>query len=133
MMFRDSPAFASFSVDDTEKAKMFYGQKLGLDVRDGQQPGIIELHLNDGAQVMVYPKGKEHQPATFTVLNFAVTDIDRAVDDLNKVGVQMEHYDMGGRTGDAKGIHRDDSGPAIAWFKDPAGNVLSVLEASRRN
>jgi predicted enzyme related to lactoylglutathione lyase len=132
-MFRDSPAFASFSVDDTEKARTFYGQKLGLDVRDGQQPGIIELHLGDGAQVMVYPKGNDHKPATFTVLNFAVKDIDRAVDDLNRVGIEMERYDMGGGTGDAKGIQRDERGPAIAWFKDPAGNILSVLETSRRN
>jgi len=131
MTLRDTRAFSSFSVDDPEKARRFYGQTLGLDIRDAQMDGLLELHLDGGPPVMIYPKGKEHEPASFTVLNFQVSNIDTTVDELNRSGIQMERYNLGGGTGDAKGIHRDDQGPPIAWFKDPAGNVLSVLEASR--
>jgi catechol 2,3-dioxygenase-like lactoylglutathione lyase family enzyme len=123
-------AFSSFSVDDVQAARRFYGDKLGLEIRDGQEQDHIELHAGDGPPVLVYPK-PDHKPAVFTVLNFPVKDIDRAVDDLTKAGVQMARFDLGAGTGDAKGIHRDEGGPSIAWFRDPAGNILSVLEATR--
>jgi catechol 2,3-dioxygenase-like lactoylglutathione lyase family enzyme len=125
-MFRDTPAFSSFSVDDIDKAKAFYGETLGLEVSDGPM-GILDLHLANGAHILVYPKD-DHQPATFTILNFPVEDVEKAVDRLTEAGVRFEHYDVPGITQDEKGIARDPEGPAIAWFKDPAGNVLSVLE-----
>ena len=124
-MFKDSHAFSGFSVDDTAKAKAFYGEVLGLDVRDSSEQGIIELHLGSGATVIAYPKGDAHVPATFTVLNFPVHDVEETVDRLTAAGVQMERYP--GPDQDAKGIWRGE-GPTIAWFKDPAGNILSVLE-----
>lgn len=125
-MFKAKGAFSGFSVDDLGKAKAFYGQTLGLRVED---EGVgIRLHLPGGATVFSYPK-PNHQPATFTILNFEVDDIDEAVDELTRRGVRFEHYDDGLKT-DAKGIARgrqQNRGPDIAWFKDPAGNVLSVL------
>jgi predicted enzyme related to lactoylglutathione lyase len=123
-MFKDSQAFSGFAVDDIDAAKAFYGEILGLDVRMGEM-GILELHLPGGATVMVYPKG-DFVPATYTILNFPVDDIDTAVDALTRAGVRMERYDMPDMEQDEKGIARG-MGPAIAWFKDPAGNILAVL------
>jgi catechol 2,3-dioxygenase-like lactoylglutathione lyase family enzyme len=120
-MLKDSKAFSGFSVDDIAKAKEFYGGTLGLDVRDGPM-GIVELHLGSGARVMVYPK-EDHTPATFTILNFPVDDVERAVDELSGKGVRFEQYEMT----DEKGIVRGQ-GPTIAWFTDPAGNIFSLLK-----
>jgi len=126
-MLGGSHAFSGFAVDDLERAKMFYGGTLGLRVT--QEPEGLSLHLGSGATVFVYPK-PDHVPATFTVLNFPVDDIERAVDELTAAGVEFEQYEGELQT-DAKGIFRGGgSGPVIAWFKDPAGNILSVLEAN---
>ena len=127
-MFKDSPAFSSFAVKDLEAAKSFYGGTLGQDVRDGPM-GVVELHLAGGATVMLYPKD-DHVPATYTILNFAVDDVEAAVDKLTAAGVKMEQYGREDLQQDAKGISRDPSGPAIAWFKDPSGNILAVLTTS---
>jgi predicted enzyme related to lactoylglutathione lyase len=123
-MFKEAKQFSSFSVNDLQKAKEFYGQTLGLDV--SETPEGIELHTGDNA-VFLYPK-PNHTPASFTVLNFAVDDIEAAVDELTGLGVKLEHYDLPDIKTDERGIARGPHGPAIAWFKDPAGNVLSVLE-----
>ncbi len=125
-MFRHLNAFSSFSVDDIEKAKQFYGGELNLETSDGGM-GTLELHIGGGVKVMVYPK-PDHVPATFTILNFLVENIDEAVDELNKAGVAFEHYEQEGIRTDEKGISREEGGPFIAWFKDPAGNIISVLE-----
>ena len=125
-MFKDTKAFSGFSVDDTDKAKAFYADKLGVTVTE--EHGMLTLHLAGGNNVLVYPKGSYHSPATYTVLNFPVNDIDQAVDDLTKNGVKFEIYDQPELKTDAKGIVREEGGPPIAWFKDPAGNILSVLE-----
>ncbi|WKX73063.1 VOC family protein [Streptomyces sp. XD-27] len=122
-MFGNSKAFSGFSVDDTRKAKDFYEGTLGLRVSEEQ--GMLTLHLAGGTDVLVYPKD-HHTPATFTILNFPVDDIDQAVDDLAGRGVAFERYDAFEH--DGKGIVRTGGGPQIAWFKDPAGNVLSVLQ-----
>jgi catechol 2,3-dioxygenase-like lactoylglutathione lyase family enzyme len=122
-VFKDTSTFSGFSVDDVAAAKRFYGETLGLEVTE-EGPGIV-LHLAGRTNVLAYGKG-DHQPATFTILNFEVDDVDEAVDALTEAGVAMEHYD--GAT-DEKGIMRNQ-GPVIAWFKDPAGNVLSVIETS---
>ena len=127
-MFRDSGAFSSFSVTDLSKAKAFYGKTLGLEV--SELPEGLQLNLADGFNVFLYPK-PNHTPATFTVLNFAVDDIDEAVDELNSLGVKLEKYDQAEIRTDAKGIMRGN-GPQIAWFKDPAGNILSVVEDSTK-
>ena len=124
-MFEDTKAFSGFSVDDLQKAKQFYSQTLGLDVVDRQEG--LELHLPGGAQVFIYPK-TNHIPASFTILNFPVDDIDRAVGDLTRLGVRFEHYNQRDIKTDERGISRDPRGPNIAWFKDPAGNILSVLQ-----
>ena len=125
-MLETNKAFSSFSVNDLQKAKQFYGQTLGLKVKESPEG----LELNAGQQsIFVYPK-PNHKPATFTVLNFQVKDIDAAVDELRQKGVSFEHYEGEMKT-DKKGIHRE-GGPTIAWFKDPAGNILSVLESDRR-
>ena len=124
-MFKDSQAFSSFAVKDLDEAKRFYGETLGQDVRDGPM-GVMELHLAGGAQAMVYPK-PDHEPANFTILNFAVDDIDAAVDKLTSAGVKMEQYGREDLPQDAKGIARDPNGPAIAWFTDPSGNIIAVL------
>ena len=123
-MFKNSMAFSGFSVDDIDAARSFYGGTLGLDVRPGPM-GILELHLASGATVMIYPK-PNHTPATFTILNFPVNDVDAAVGQLTKAGVTMERYPDLGQ--DAKGISRGN-GPDIAWFTDQAGNILSVLKS----
>jgi catechol 2,3-dioxygenase-like lactoylglutathione lyase family enzyme len=123
-MLRESHAFSGFSVDDIQKAKEFYTRTLGLDVSESN--GLLELHLAGGATVLIYPK-PNHAPATFTILNFPVDNIEEAVDRLTKSGVRFERYEGNIKT-DEKGIFRG-GGPLIAWFKDPAGNILSVLEA----
>lgn len=122
-MLHTSRAFSSFSVDDLEKAKHFYQGVLGLGVADHPM-GLIELQLEGANKVLVYPK-PNHKPATFTVLNFPVDRIENVVDDLIKKGITFEQYP--GLNTDEKGISRGN-GPLIAWFKDPAGNILSVLE-----
>ena len=122
-MFEKTKAFSGFSVDDIERARQFYESTLGLNVTE--ENGMLGLHIPDGGNVMIYPK-PDHTPATFTILNFPVEDIDRAVEDLTGRGVEMVRYE--GMNQDDKGIMRDDYSPPIAWFLDPAGNVLSVLE-----
>jgi predicted enzyme related to lactoylglutathione lyase len=125
-MFKNTKAFSSFSVDDLEKAKQFYGQTLGLDVSQASM-GHMELHPAGGNNILVYPK-PNHSPATFTVLNFPVDDVEKAVAELTTRGIRFEQYEE--PKTDEKGIHRAEGGPNIAWFKDPAGNILSVLEDS---
>jgi catechol 2,3-dioxygenase-like lactoylglutathione lyase family enzyme len=122
-MLKDSKAFSSFAVKDTEQARAFYGKTLGLDVRDSRESGLLELHLGGDAPVLVYPK-PDHAPANFTVLNFRVPDVEAAVDALVAAGIRMERYP--GIELDEKGIAQN-MGPAIAWFTDPDGNILSVL------
>ena len=122
-MLEINKAFSSFSVNDLQKAKEFYGRTLGLEVSESAEG--LELHPGGNLDVFIYPK-PNHTPASFTVLNFLVDDIEKAVDELNKTGVRFEKYDGEIKT-DEKGIHRD-GGPSIAWFKDPAGNILSVLQ-----
>lgn len=122
-MLENSNAFSGFAVDDIDKAKQFYGETLGVGVsEDGE---LLRLHLGGGTQVIVYPK-PDFTPATYTMLNFPVDDIAKAVDDLVERGVVFERYP--GFDQDEKGIAREIPGPAIAWFKDPAGNILSVLQ-----
>ena len=129
-MLQESQAFSSFAVKDLDAAKRFYGDTRGQDVRDGPM-GVLELHLAGGAQAMVYPK-PDHEPANFTVLNFSVPDIDAAVDKLTSAGVKMEQYGRADIPQDAKGISRDPNGPAIAWFTDPSGNIVAVLQTEGR-
>jgi catechol 2,3-dioxygenase-like lactoylglutathione lyase family enzyme len=123
-MLRDRPTFQGFSAKDIGKAKEFYGGTLGLDL--SEEMGGLTLHLADGRDVFIYPKD-DHEPATYTILNFRVENIDLAVDELTAAGVVFERYgaDFGQ---DEKGIARGVQGPLIAWFTDPAGNILSVLE-----
>lgn len=121
-MFENTKAFSGFAVDDIAAAKAFYGQTLGL--KTSEEYGILTLHLAGGRDTIVYPKA-DHTPATYTILNFQVDDIDAAVDELTRVGVRFERYEGMGQ--DDKGINRA-GGPYIAWFKDPAGNILSVLQ-----
>ncbi len=121
-MFTTIPAFSGFSVDDIDRAREFYGGTLGLEVSD--LDGLLQLRLGGGAMVTVYPKA-DHAPATFTILNFPVDDIDGAVEELTAAGVRMERYPQFEQ--DERFIHRGPPGPDIAWFTDPAGNVLSVL------
>ncbi len=121
-MFENTKAYSGFSVDDLDRARQFYEETLGLSVTE--ENGMLGLHINGGGDVLIYPK-PDHTPATFTILNFPVEDIDRAVDDLTRKGIEMVRYQQMNQ--DEKGIMRDQ-GPPIAWFQDPAGNVLSVLE-----
>ena len=123
-MLSDSKAFSGFSVNDTQKAKEFYGQTLGLEVSESN--GLLTLHLAGDNKVLIYPK-PNHVPATFTILNFPVDNVDKAVDELTKRGVHFEIYNQPDIKTDEKGIMRG-KGPTIAWFKDPAGNILSVLD-----
>ena len=122
-MFKNSKAFSSFSANDIQKAKAFYGQTLELDV--SEENGLLTLHLASGSNVLIYPK-PNHMPANFTVLNFSVDDVEQTVDELIKRGITFEQY-KGEIETDTKGIHRGH-GPNIAWFKDPAGNILSVVK-----
>jgi catechol 2,3-dioxygenase-like lactoylglutathione lyase family enzyme len=123
-MLRESKAFSGFSAGDIPKAKDFYENVLGLDVSEAH--GVLTLRLTGGNNILVYPK-PNHVPATFTVLNFPVKDVDLAVGDLKKRGVRFEQYDLPNLKTDENGIMRGN-GPSIAWFKDPAGNILSVIE-----
>jgi catechol 2,3-dioxygenase-like lactoylglutathione lyase family enzyme len=121
-MLADSKAFNGFAVDDLQKAREFYGETLGLTT--SEEHGLLTLHLPGDRPTLVYPK-PDHTPATYTILNFQVQDIDREVDDLAARGVRFERYD--GFDQDEKGVFRG-GGPYIAWFTDPAGNILSVLQ-----
>jgi catechol 2,3-dioxygenase-like lactoylglutathione lyase family enzyme len=126
-MLGSTKAFSSFAVDDLERARAFYVDTLGIEatVRE-EMGGLLTLHLADGRDTLVYSK-PDYAPATYTVLNFVVDDVEAAVDELTAKGVSFERYDGFGQ--DEKGISREmgNGGPAIAWFKDPAGNILSVL------
>lgn len=121
-MFADTRAFSGFAVDDIEKARSFYEGTLG--VRVSQENGLLTLHLAGDRDTIVYPK-PDFVPATYTILNFPVDDIDEAVTALEQRGVRFERYD--GFDQDERGILREE-GPPIAWFRDPAGNILSVLQ-----
>ncbi len=121
-MFAKTKTFSGFSVDDLDKARHFYRDTLGIET--SEQYGLLTLHLAGGRDTLVYPK-PDHAPATYTILNFEVDDIDQAVDGLAARGVQFDRYDGLGQ--DEKGINRA-GGPYIAWFRDPAGNILSVLQ-----
>ena len=121
-MFENTRAFSGFSVDDVPEARKFYGGTLGL--RVSEEYGMLSLHIAGELDILVYPK-PDHTPATFTILNFPVDDIEKAVDELAERGVRFERYDDSNT--DEKGIYRGQ-GPLIAWFKDPAGNILSVLQ-----
>ena len=121
-MFENTRAFSGFAVDDLDAAKKFYGEVLGL--KTSEQYGLLTLHLAGGRDTLVYPK-PDHAPATYTILNFAVDDIDAAADELISRGVELVKYDGLGQ--DDKGINRA-GGPYIAWFKDPAGNILAILQ-----
>lgn len=121
-MFENTRAFSGFSVDDVPEARRFYGETLGL--RVSEEYGMLTLHIAGERDILVYPK-PDHTPATFTILNFPVDDIEKAVEELAGRGVRFERYDDANT--DEKGIYRGE-GPLIAWFKDPAGNILSVLQ-----
>jgi predicted enzyme related to lactoylglutathione lyase len=121
-MLGASRAYSGFSVDDIPAAKQFYAETLGLEVSEAN--GMLTLNTSGGAGILVYPK-PDHTPATFTILNFPVEDIDATVDELRRRGVELQRYE--GSSQDEKGIQRG-MGPPIAWFTDPAGNILSVLE-----
>ncbi|WP_158850836.1 VOC family protein [Saccharothrix deserti] len=124
-MVQHTRVFSSFAVNDAAKAKDFYEGVLGLRVTEDEN-GLLSLNVSDDTWIMVYPK-EDHVPATFTVLNLEVEDIDRAVDDLTGRGVRFERYE--GMETDEKGIYRE-WGPAIAWFTDPSGNVMAVVQRS---
>ena len=123
-MLEKSKAFSGFAANDIQRAKEFYGRTLGLDVSESH--GLLNLHLAGGTTVLIYPK-PNHVPATFTVLNFPVDSVDKAVDELTKRGIRFQIYNEPDLKTDERGIFRG-GGPVIAWFKDPAGNILSVLE-----
>jgi catechol 2,3-dioxygenase-like lactoylglutathione lyase family enzyme len=124
-MFHDTKAFSGFSADDIPAAKRFYGETLGLEVSE-DEGGNLTLHIAGDRPTLVYPKD-DHEPATFTILNFPVDDIEAAVDALAERGVAFERYEGTEIETDEQGVFRG-GGPLIAWFKDPAGNVLSVIE-----
>jgi len=128
-MFNPTSAFSGFSVDDLGAARAFYSEKLGLEVTDA---GVgVHIHLpGDDVRVFAYPKGAAHQPATFTILNFRVDNIDAALDELVLRGVKFEIYENADEKGVLRGL-TNDRGPDIAWFKDPAGNILSILQETK--
>ena len=123
MDLKNTKAFSSFSVKDLEETKKFYGQTLGLEIAETDE-GLM-LQIKGGNDVFIYPK-PDHTPATFTVLNFVVDEVDKAVDELTKMGVRFQLYDKGELKTDDRGVFQGK--PKIAWFKDPAGNFLSILE-----
>lgn len=123
MIFKNTKAFSSFSVKDLEEAKKFYGQTLGLEISESEEG--LNLQLKGGNNVFIYPK-PDHTPATFTILNFVVDDVERIVDELIKLGISFQIYNEDQLKTDDKGIFHGK--PKIAWFKDPAGNFLSILE-----
>ncbi|HJU80467.1 MAG TPA: VOC family protein [Acidimicrobiia bacterium] len=123
-MFANTKAFSGFAVPNLKEAEKFYGDTLGIDISKGEM-GDLVLNLTGGRDTFIYEK-PDFEPATYTILNFVVDDVDQAVDQLSQKGVKFERYE--GFDQDEKGIARGDQGPAIAWFKDPAGNILSVLE-----
>jgi catechol 2,3-dioxygenase-like lactoylglutathione lyase family enzyme len=123
-MFRDTKAYSGFSVDDIPRAKEFYGDTLGVEV--SEENGLLTLHIAGDRGTLVYPK-PDHTPAEFTILNFPVDDVEQAVDELTERGVEFERYEGTEVQTDEKGIFRG-GGPLIAWFRDPAGNVLSVIQ-----
>jgi hypothetical protein len=123
-LFKDVPAFPSFAAKDLSVEKAFFADTLGIDVND--QNGMLFLNFGSTNRILIYPKA-DHTPASFTILNFPVDDINAAVDELNARGVKLERYDVPGLSPDEKLIYRGE-GPPIAWFKDPAGNIFSVIE-----
>ena len=127
-MLNYSRAFSSFSVDDSQKAKDFYSNKLGLKVTDvPEMEGLINLHIDGSESVMVYSK-PDHKPATFTVLNFMVKNVEETIDALTAKGIKFETFNDENLKTDKKGIMSGGAGPTIAWFKDPAGNFISIIE-----
>lgn len=126
-MFSTTKAFSGFSTNDIQKTKAFYKEILGLNVDDENSMGVVTLHISGGTDIIIYPK-PNHTPATFTILNFPVADIEKAVDELSRKGVKFLQYEGEIKT-DEKGIFRG-GGPLIAWFTDPGGNILSVLQQS---
>lgn len=127
-MLNPNDAFSGFAVDDIEKARQFYGETLGMEV--AEEHGFLRLSIGGDKSVFVYQKD-DHWPANYTILNFPVEDVDQAVDELTRAGVQFEHYDKPGFRTDERGIARG-MGPAIAWFRDPSGNILAILSRSAR-
>jgi len=126
-MLETSKAFSGFAVNDIPKARQFYGETLGLDVKEDN--GMLTIHLGSGATVLAYPK-PNHTPATFTILNFPVSDVEKTVRALREHGVRFEIYREGPYKTDEQGIHRGKGDPTVAWFTDPAGNILSVVEGT---
>jgi len=131
-MFEHAKVFSSFSVNNLDKAKEFYHTKLGLEIQPRiSEEGVklIELNIGGGSKIIAYCK-EDHEPAKFTILNFPVKDVEKAVDELTSSGIKFEHYDSTGVKTDDKGIFRG-GGPTIAWFKDPSGNIISVTEENK--
>ena len=125
-MLKNNKAFSSFAANDLGKAKRFYGETLGLAVEE--RPEGLTVHVGDNTQILVYQSGAFSAPS-YTILNFIVDDIEGTINELSNKGIKMEHYDMPNLKTDAKGIVRGPVGPkAIAWFKDPAGNILSIIQ-----
>lgn len=124
-MFKDTKAFSGFSVNNLEKAKEFYGTILKLELTEMSEMRILQLHISGGNDIVVYEK-PNHEPATFTILNFPVQDVTKAVEQLKTSGIRFESYDMPDFQTDPDNVFRG-GGPEIAWFKDPAGNILSVI------
>lgn len=128
-MFGQTKAFSGYSVDDLQKAQQFYGETLGIEVSQEHEMPVLHLHIHGGYEVILYEK-PNHEPATFTVLNFPVTNIEEVVKTLKSKGVKFESYDWPGFKTDPDDIMRGN-GPTIAWFTDPAGNILSVIETEK--
>ena len=126
-MFRETKAFSGFSVDNLAKAKQFYGEILGIDVSEVEEMPVLNLHISGSNDILIYEK-PNHEPASYTILNFPVSDIEAAVKELKTRGVAFESYDYPGLKTDEDNISRG-GGPLIAWFRDPAGNILSVINA----
>ena len=126
-MFRETKGYSGFAVDDLDAARTFYGETLGIETEVLEDGNLLVLHLAGGRDTLVYHK-PDFAPAAYTILNFEVADVDAAVDGLIERGVELEHYD--GFEQDEKGVARGDEGPTIAWFTDPSGNILAVMEAS---